>query len=39
VADLIAESHFYRADHRLIYRHLKLIEHSRPADVVTVAEA
>ncbi len=40
VADLIAESHFYRADHRLIYRHIsKLIEHSRPADVVTVAES
>jgi len=40
IADLIAESHFYRADHRHIYRHIsKLIEHSRPADVVTVAES
>jgi replicative DNA helicase len=40
IADLIAESHFYRADHRLIYRHIsRLIEHSRPADVVTVAES
>jgi replicative DNA helicase len=40
IADLIAESHFYRADHRHIYRHIsKLVEHSRPADVVTVAES
>jgi replicative DNA helicase len=39
IADLIAESDFYRADHRLIYRHVsKLIEHNKPADVVTVAE-
>ena len=39
IADLIAESDFYRADHRLIYRHVsRLIEHSKPADVVTVAE-
>jgi replicative DNA helicase len=40
IADLIAEGDFYRADHRLIYRHIvKLIEHSRPADVITVAES
>jgi len=40
VADLMAESDFYRADHRLIYRHIsKLIEQNRPADVVTVAES
>jgi replicative DNA helicase len=40
IADLIAESDFYRADHRLIYRHIvKLIEQSRPADVITVAES
>jgi replicative DNA helicase len=39
VADLIAESDFYRADHRVIYRQIsKLIEHNKPADVVTVAE-
>lgn len=39
VADLIAESDFYRGDHRLIYRHIsKLIGNSRPADVITVAE-
>lgn len=40
IADLVAESDFYRHDHRLIYRHItKLIEHARPADVVTVAES
>ena len=40
IADVIAESDFYRADHRLIYRHIaKLIEQSRPADVITVAES
>jgi replicative DNA helicase len=39
VADLIAESDFYRGDHRLIYRHIsKLIGNSKPADVITVAE-
>ena len=39
IADLIAESDFYRADHRVIYRHVsRLIEHNKPADVVTVAE-
>ncbi|HTO43331.1 MAG TPA: replicative DNA helicase [Burkholderiales bacterium] len=39
IADLIAESDFYRADHRVIYRHIsRLIEHNKPADVVTVAE-
>jgi replicative DNA helicase len=40
IADLIAEADFYRADHRLIYRHIaKLIDNSRPADVITVAES
>jgi len=40
VADIVAEGDFYRADHRQIYRHIvKLIEASRPADVVTVAES
>ncbi len=39
IADLIREADFYRADHRLIYRHIsKLIELMRPADVVTVSE-
>jgi len=40
IADMIGESDFYRADHRLIYRHVsKLIGHSRPADVITVSES
>ncbi|MCW5621678.1 MAG: replicative DNA helicase [Burkholderiales bacterium] len=40
IADLIAEADFYRSDHRQIYRHIvKLIELSRPADVITVAES
>ncbi|MEQ1880850.1 MAG: replicative DNA helicase [Burkholderiales bacterium] len=40
IADFIGESDFYRGDHRLIYRHIsKLIGHSRPADVITVAES
>ncbi|MBC8006420.1 MAG: replicative DNA helicase [Prolixibacteraceae bacterium] len=40
VADMIGESDFYRADHRLIYRHIsKLIGNSRPADVITVSES
>ena len=40
VADVITEDDFYRQDHRLIYRHIcRLVEHSKPADVVTVAES
>jgi replicative DNA helicase len=40
VADLVAAEDFYRDDHRRIWRHIsKLIEASRPADVVTVAES
>ena len=40
IADMIGESDFYRADHRLIYRHIsKLIGNSRPADVITVSES
>ncbi len=40
VADLVAADDFYRDDHRRIWRHIaKLVEHSRPADVVTVAES
>jgi len=39
ISDLIKEDDFYRHDHRLIYRHIgKLIEHAKPADVITVAE-
>src|SRR5487761_2140599 len=37
VADILAESNFYRDDHRRIYRHIgKLMEKNRPADMVTV---
>src|ERR1700704_2361309 len=40
VADLVIGEDFYRDDHRRIWRHIsKLIEHNRPADVVTVSEA
>jgi replicative DNA helicase len=40
VADLVGADDFYRDDHRRIWRHIsKLMEHSRPADVVTVAES
>lgn len=40
IADLVTEADFYRHDHRLIYRHIiKLIEHAKPADVITVAES
>jgi replicative DNA helicase len=40
IADILTASDFYRHDHRLIYEHIgKLIEHNRPADIVTVAES
>src|SRR6267378_8347313 len=40
VADLVAGEDFYRDDHRRIWRHIqRLVESSRPADVVTVAES
>ena len=40
IADLVGEGDFYRHDHRLIYRHInKLVEHAKPADVITVAES
>ncbi|MCC6532553.1 MAG: replicative DNA helicase [Burkholderiales bacterium] len=40
IADFIAENDFYRADHRLLYQYIsRLIEASRPADVVTVTES
>src|SRR3990167_6196094 len=40
IADLIASSDFYRHDHCVIYEHSsRLIEHSKPADIVTVAES
>jgi replicative DNA helicase len=40
VADLVGAEDFYRDDHRRIFRHVsRLIEATKPADVVTVAEA
>jgi len=40
IADLITEQDFYRADHRLIFQHVgQLIEHTKPADALTVAES
>ena len=40
VADLVAAEDFYRDDHRRIWRHItRLIEATRPADVVTVSES
>ena len=40
IADVVMDSDFYRDDHRRIYRHIaRLIERSRPADVVTVDES
>lgn len=40
VADMLGAEDFYRHDHRLIYENIsRLIEHSKPADIVTVAEA
>jgi replicative DNA helicase len=40
IADLVAGEDFYRDDHRRIWRHIsKLIEATRPADMVTVAES
>ncbi|BCB26965.1 replicative DNA helicase [Sulfurimicrobium lacus] len=39
IADVIAESDFYRHDHRLIFRHIfRLLEGGKPADVITVSE-
>jgi replicative DNA helicase len=40
VADLVGADDFYRDDHRRIWRHIsRLVEASRPADVVTVSES
>jgi replicative DNA helicase len=40
VADLVSAEDFYRDDHRRIWRHIaRLVEATRPADVVTVAES
>ncbi len=40
VAGIAGESDFYRFDHRLIFQHVaRLIDQSKPADVVTVYES
>src|SRR5919108_2488068 len=40
IADLVSGEDFYRDDHRRIWRHIaKLVDASRPADVVTVSES
>jgi replicative DNA helicase len=40
IADLVSGEDFYRDDHRRVWKHIqKLVEASRPADVVTVAES
>jgi len=40
IADLLTGDDFYRADHRLIYRHIsQLVEDNKPADALTVAES
>ncbi len=40
IADLVSESDFYRDEHKRIYRQIqKLLERSKPVDVVTVAES
>ena len=40
ISDVMSETDFYRADHRLIFQHIMLlIENNRPADVLTVAES
>lgn len=40
IADVVAESDFYRHDHRLIFRHIfRLLESGKAADVITVSEA
>jgi replicative DNA helicase len=40
IGDVITESDFYRADHRVIWRTITaLVEETKPADVLTVSEA
>ncbi len=40
IADILSAQDFYQYDHKTIYQHIgKLIEHNRPADIVTVAES
>jgi replicative DNA helicase len=40
IGDVISESDFYRADHRILWRTIThLVEENKPADVLTVSEA
>ena len=40
IGDAVSEDDFYRADHRLIFKHIaQLIEQNKPADALTVAES
>ena len=40
IADLVSADDFYRDDHRRIFRHIvKLIDQTKPADMVTVGES
>ena len=40
IGDVVAESDFYRADHRILWRTItRLVEENKPADVLTVAES
>jgi replicative DNA helicase len=40
IADFVGEDDFYRYDHRIIFQHIvKLINATKPADVITVYEA
>lgn len=40
IADVLSPNDFYRHDHKTIYLHIaKLVEHNKPADIVTVAES
>jgi replicative DNA helicase len=40
IADLVSADEFYRDDHRRIFRHIvKLIDQTKPADIVTVGES
>jgi replicative DNA helicase len=40
IADILSAQDFYQHDHKTIFQHIgKLIEHNRPADIVTVAES
>jgi replicative DNA helicase len=40
IGDVVREDDFYRFDHRLVFQHIaRLIEKTRPADVVTVFES